>query len=1462
MKTFFRSGEKIAGGRYELIRPIGRGGFSQTFEAYDLSKNPPEMVVIKWLLPTSGNIGYEKLRDDYFHECLILEKVRHQGIIKIVELGREEGFPYLVVEYLRGGTLRDLRSLPDDGFDNYQMNPMTFLDIAIALTEAVEKFHSAGIIHGDIKPSNIGFRNLGDHEPVIFDFGHSRFFSLNEDDTKDRMAASLPYMPPERIGFLEKNITPSSDLYSLGVTLYELATNKTVFHGGTHQEICEKILGNVPESLKDIIMDFPGPLAAIIDKLIRKQPDDRYHGAYGLLTDLQKCRENLKNGDSSHFALGTRDIHRELNYQIPMVGREIDMDRLMKYLIQTKSGCGGFALIGSSSGVGKTRLAREFLTSAAESGFIILRVKFTEFEQNIPLSALERSMAYIQKMMEKISDSDRRTWHDLLRSSLKDRGQLILRKFPYLEQNLPEFPPFARTDPETEESIFIETLVDFFPMIFGPGKQAVLFFDDLQWADDLCLKLIKSFSLRSQETGLGHCLVLAAYRSDEGENVNKNIVPNLESKQYISLGLLDEASSLRLVELLLDESGQEIKKLNTLIYDITQGNPFYIYEFLNASLKNGIFRMIEDGRWIFDENQISKVGLTDSVTDLVTSRIKKISDEAYTVLCTASVIGNNVPVEFLRELLVTRQKRDNIRTAGTKDAFYLNKSLDELKHHHLIWPNDEQLVFFHDRIRSSSYAAMNGEDRKFIHCEYVNILYKAYFEGKDKIDAKILFEMAFHMQNGDMRKDVIRSRNILRLAGWRALNLFAYTRAKGYLKDCSALYPQSFDKITESGLLDEYCEVQVSLSDALALSEEITQAIIIYNFILDFVKSNEKRAEIYLKLSNNHLYMFQYEESVAACKAGLYELGEKYRENEILGLLYCIVGLPVLSLYLLWFKFFGRQVHEIKDNREELLWSLRMGALVPAFFSRPITAVAVHIPYTLRLLSYKDNRHRTMMLVYWGVASACVGLDRISSYCYNRGIDYFKKNWDPLPYAFTLFTMGYLLDFLQGRLKTAQLKIQEALRITTNIGETFIRFLSYQGLIHVDYYGGNTGQADQAIEKLNEFWHKIGFLPNALGSAIRSTVMRNQDDDTRRLIDIVTEAGRMLKSKGFETIDTIYSDLTPGEAYLMLDEPFKALPRLKSALRQCLLHFHRVSYCNYAPVLLSQAYTRSGSPLKGLISLLFSIPNYLCSVRLFASQTRFALGEALYRLGFKTLGRVTMEHAIGIAKRQGYSNVLDELRFYLATYVLEDTPDYAEDLLQRSKKYFEKRGYIFFEEKCNFHLSRVSKKNREMFPELAETNSSISISSVSVVRDILESGTILNMFIRLSVINDFRALLKTAIDTACSLSGADHGVIFIKEDDIWVPMEAKNIDIIGKSIAEFSSSIDLAFLEKAFSGKLTELTVRKKIISTKSDSKSTMILPLKHLSETNGFMYLGSHSITDLFDERSRDLLNPLGTQV
>ncbi len=175
-------------------------------------------------------------------------------------------------KYLSGGNLKEyLENAEVFSYSIWNIEKVKqFADLALALSNNLEDVHAIDFFHGDIHPNNSA-------EAII-----------EENDTQ--LSANIRYLPPERTGFVKVTGNAQSDLYSLGVSLYELASRRELFNGNTAKEIVTLILSHIPQYLSSILKDLPKQLSDIIDKSIRKNPADSYQTAAGLSADLKICQ--------------------------------------------------------------------------------------------------------------------------------------------------------------------------------------------------------------------------------------------------------------------------------------------------------------------------------------------------------------------------------------------------------------------------------------------------------------------------------------------------------------------------------------------------------------------------------------------------------------------------------------------------------------------------------------------------------------------------------------------------------------------------------------------------------------------------------------------------------------------------------------------------------------------------------------------------------------------------------------------------------------------------------------------------------------------------------------------------------------------------------------------------------------------------------------------------------------------
>ncbi len=263
---------RTLGSRYEIRELIGRGGTADTYRAFD--KTLEREVAIKVLIDRSDDINKRFLR-----EAQAMAKLNHPRIVQVFDVGEESGMSYIVMELVRGKTLRDL----EGGSISYRQ-ALTYLTDVL---EALEYAHTDGTIHRDIKPSNIMTVDDGKHVKVM-DFGLARRTSdMTQTTRTGQIVGTIGYLAPER--FLSKPADVRSDLYSVGIVMYEIFTGTVPFRNDK-DDLVATIFSHVhdaPTAPHQINRNIPEPLERVIVRAIDKDPGKRYQTARDFIADLQ-----------------------------------------------------------------------------------------------------------------------------------------------------------------------------------------------------------------------------------------------------------------------------------------------------------------------------------------------------------------------------------------------------------------------------------------------------------------------------------------------------------------------------------------------------------------------------------------------------------------------------------------------------------------------------------------------------------------------------------------------------------------------------------------------------------------------------------------------------------------------------------------------------------------------------------------------------------------------------------------------------------------------------------------------------------------------------------------------------------------------------------------------------------------------------------------------------------------------
>lgn len=262
-------------GKFELIEPVGRGAFGTVYRARDTQLH--RIVAVK--VPRSGQLATDEDEDRFVREARNAAQLQHPGIVPVYEVGRSETFPYIVSEYVEGVTLAD--ALTARKFDFREA-----AELIARVAEALGHAHAQGVVHRDLKPSNIML--AADGAPRVMDFGLAKRDAGEITVTVEGQVLGTPaYMSPEQASGQAHHVDGRSDVYSLGVILFELLTGELPFRGNTRM-LLHQVLHDEPRTPRKLNGNIPRDLETICLKAMAKEPARRYQTADDLADDLSR----------------------------------------------------------------------------------------------------------------------------------------------------------------------------------------------------------------------------------------------------------------------------------------------------------------------------------------------------------------------------------------------------------------------------------------------------------------------------------------------------------------------------------------------------------------------------------------------------------------------------------------------------------------------------------------------------------------------------------------------------------------------------------------------------------------------------------------------------------------------------------------------------------------------------------------------------------------------------------------------------------------------------------------------------------------------------------------------------------------------------------------------------------------------------------------------------------------------
>jgi PAS domain S-box-containing protein len=702
------------------------------------------------------------------HEYELKDRLEATWAVRPVELVRERGLTMMVVEYSGGEPLDRLIGEP--------MEIGRFLRIATALTSAVSRLHGRGLVHKDIKPGNV-LVNEAMTQAWLTGFGIASRLPRERQrpDPPEFIAGTLAYMAPEQTGRVNRSIDSRSDLYSLGVTFYEMLTGLLPFEASDPMEWVHCHIARQPVQPANRVNTVPQAVSAIAMKLLSKTVEERYQTAAGVENDLRRCLADWEaNRRIAAFTPGERDVPDHLLIPERLYGRDREIEALLTAFDRVVAGGRPeLVLVSGYSGIGKSAVVNELHKPLVPPRGLFASGKFDQYKRDIPYATLAQAFQSLIRPLLNKTEEDLRVWRDALLDALGPNALLIIDLVPELKHIIGEQPPVPELPPQEAQRRFQLVFRRFIGVFARPEHPLALFLDDLQWLDAATLDLLEDLLTRDD---LQHLLLIGAYRDNE-VSATHPLVRKLnairEAGAAVQDMVLTPLARDDLRQLLVDSlrcSVEEAIPLANLIHQKTTGNPFFAIQFISTLADEGLLSFqYGEGHWTWDLARIHAKGYTDNVVELMVGKLNRLPTVTQEALKQFACMGNSADFEMLA-------------MAYEKSTGEVHEHLWEAVRTGLIFRSEDSYRFLHDRVQEAAYSMIPREHRAAAHLR-IGMLLAAHTHAEKREEA--IFEIVNQLNRGSQLLDSAEDREHVAqlnlIAGRRAKVSTAYASALKYL---------------------------------------------------------------------------------------------------------------------------------------------------------------------------------------------------------------------------------------------------------------------------------------------------------------------------------------------------------------------------------------------------------------------------------------------------------------------------------------------------------------------------------------------------------------------------------------------------------------------------------------------------------------------------------------------------------
>jgi signal transduction histidine kinase/CheY-like chemotaxis protein/tetratricopeptide (TPR) repeat protein len=680
---------RMIASRFELRRWLGCSAGVKT--ALGLDSATGGSVIVK-LIPLASVHPGALMQLEY--EAVHLQSLRSPSVAQALYVGREDADLALVFDHINGTSLDTCLERP--------LNLDESLSIGRSLFSALRDMHGHRLLHRGVRPRNIIVDRANSFaKAILVDFAPPPALRLEETTLDQRSLAAALYLSPEQAGAIDHEVCEASDLYSAGATLFHCLAGRPPFVGDSISAVLfEHMTACVPE-LRTLGVAAPRALEDVLQRLLRKDPRDRYQSADAVLADLEAIAAAVQRGDEHpQIVIGASDVRQTLA-DPAFVGRAAELAAVDRQLELTAKGAAGTISLEGESGGGKTTLlteityragCRRFRTFWGQGANDVARQPFSMLQgvADAFLAAAKAEPRYAAEVAARLADDA-----PAVVAALPTLAPVL--SSVQLHESTPEPPGEVRT---------LRALASFLAALGSAERPAFIVLDDCQWADDLTCRLIRRWaSTAEDEAGARHVLLVAAFRGEEvGDD---HLLRRITAIQQLKLSPFSDDETRRLIESI---AGQLPDNVIAAVVNLAEGSPFMASAVLRGFVESGAL-VREANQWRVDSSKIDDIQSSSQAAEFLARRLELLPPDVLGLLSTGAVLGKEFEVNVAAQLAV--------QSAGQAIG-----ALDTARSRRLVWIRADggRCVFVHDKIRAALLDRQSKTDLQSLHCRAADYL--------------------------------------------------------------------------------------------------------------------------------------------------------------------------------------------------------------------------------------------------------------------------------------------------------------------------------------------------------------------------------------------------------------------------------------------------------------------------------------------------------------------------------------------------------------------------------------------------------------------------------------------------------------------------------------------------------------------------------------------------------------------